>query len=344
MHAAPVVQVGVSTVMAMPRMKAAPSFVYFPHTALTDSIPHHPPPAAFNPVDKYVAAGYFAERSPIFKMPRSVGSDFAGIVVAIGAGAKVASLDPDGALVLRDAQIGDAVYGDGIAGTGSFAEFVSVLGEQAVLKPPELSFAEAACLGLAGLTAYQCLTQHATTPVGPGSKVLVLGGTGGVGSMAVQIAKALGATVAATGSKVDLLESLGADVTINYREQDWSEVLAGQDYDLVFATVNDATPLPAAERALAVLGPTGSFHFLLESIKPADDLDLGGRKFEFFLTNSKDHSSLAKIGAMAAKGTIKAVLHNGQTFPFNAEGWGLLMAESNSGRAKGKLVMKMDGK
>ena len=139
--------------------------------------------ASFNPVDKYIAAGYFAQRSPIFKMPRSVGSDFAGIVVAVGDGATVASIDETGTVTSRPAHIGDAVFGDGIAGTGTFAEYVSVLSEQVCLKPRGLSFAEAAALPLAGLTAYQAFTEHATTSVGPGSKVLILGGTGGVGSM-----------------------------------------------------------------------------------------------------------------------------------------------------------------
>jgi NADPH:quinone reductase-like Zn-dependent oxidoreductase len=119
--------------------------------------------------------------------------------------------------------------------------------------------------------------------------VLVLGGTGGVGSLAVQIAKALGATVAATGSNTDMLTSLGADVAINYHEKDWGVELAGQDYDLIFATVDDSKPAPAAERALKVLGTSGSFICLLESILPKEGLDLGGRKFEFMLTDSMDY-------------------------------------------------------
>lgn len=126
---------------------------------------------------------------------------------------------------------------------------------QAVIKPAALSFVEAAALPLASLTAYQCFTQNVKTPVGPGSKVLILGGTGGVGCMAIQIAKALGAEiVAATGSNTALIKELGADVAINYREADWGEVLSGQNYDVIFATVNDDKPSPAAERALKVGG------------------------------------------------------------------------------------------
>ena len=130
-------------------------------------------------------------------------------------------------------------------------------------------------------------------------------------------------------------------MVINYHEQDWGEVLSGDDYDLIFATVNDAKPLPAAERALQVLSPNGSFLCLLESILPAEDLNVSGRKFAFMLTNSKDHTSLAKLGQWAEQGVIKAVFSNGKTFPFTAEGWDALMAESNSGRAKGKLVMEL---
>jgi NADPH:quinone reductase-like Zn-dependent oxidoreductase len=82
-----------------------------------------------------------AGKGPIFKMPRSVGCDFAGVVAAVGEGAMVTAMDGS----RRAAAVGDEVFGDGIAGTGSFAEFVSVMSNQAVLKPAELSFAEVRC-------------------------------------------------------------------------------------------------------------------------------------------------------------------------------------------------------
>merc|ERR1719265_88621 len=95
--------------------------------------------ASINPVDKYIGAGMFATRHPIFdfsRAARAFGSDFAGIVVGIGEGATVTDLDGK----TRPARPGDLVFGDGIIGTGSFAEFVCVLGAQAVVKPHGLSF------------------------------------------------------------------------------------------------------------------------------------------------------------------------------------------------------------
>lgn len=291
--------------------------------------------ASINPVDKYIAAGFLADKHPIFKPTgRAFGSDFAGIVTAVGAGATVTELDG----TTREAVVGDAVFGDGIQGTGSFAEFVMVVASQAVVKPRGLSFAAAAAIPLAGLTAYQCFTQHSSTPVGPGMKVLVLGGTGGVGSFAIQIAKALGATVAATGSNTAKLTELGADVAINYREADWGEQLKGQDYDLVFATVDDPKPTPAAERALGVLGPKGSFIYLLEQIAAKEGTDLGGRKFAFMMTDSTKAAHTAQLAAWVLEGKVKPLYTE---FAFDEAGWQALMAASNSGRAQGKLVMNI---
>lgn len=294
--------------------------------------------ASFNPVDAYIAAGYLAQRNPIFGKCRSAGSDFAGVVVDVGEGATVTLLDGS----TRPALIGDLVFGDGIVGTGSFSEYVSVLAVQAVIKPPGLSFVEAAAIPLAALTSLQVLEEHAATPVGPGSKVLVLGGTGGVGSMAVQLAKALGAsTVAATGSNTELLKSLGADIAINYHDENWGETLAGQDYDVIFATVADGDD--SAERALGVLGPKGSFIYTLEktALKDKENPDLGDRTFKYMLTDSTDAKSLVKIAQFVMDGKLKPLLHQDKTFPFTPEGWGALLKDAASGRAKGKLVMDL---
>jgi NADPH:quinone reductase-like Zn-dependent oxidoreductase len=74
---------------------------------------------------------------------------------------------------------------------------------------------------------------------------------------------------------------------------------------------------------------------------PKPELDLGGRKFSFFLTDSKDYASLVRIAALASEGKIKPVFSQGRTFPFTKDAWAELMAEANSGRAKGKLVMSI---
>jgi len=303
--------------------------------------------ASINPVDKIIAAGHLPEIGGLkVTLPRSVGSDFAGVVVEVSDGAQVTVLADDGSSKTRAAKVGDHVFGDGIQGSGTFAEYASVVSSQAVLKPDSLSWADAASIPLAGLTAYQAFLQIAAMspegakPVGPSSKVLVLGGSGGVGSMAVQIAKALGAHVAATSSDVELLKSLGCDVAINYHETDWGEQLKGEEYDFIFATVNDSEPSPAHQRALGVLKEDGCFICLLPDILP-DPKPEDGRHWNFVLTKSTEGKDLAALLQMVNDGKLKAVINKGKTFPFTAEGWKSLIETSNTGRAKGKLVMEM---
>jgi NADPH:quinone reductase-like Zn-dependent oxidoreductase len=160
--------------------------------------------------------------------------------------------------------------------------------------------------------------------------------------MAVQLAKALGAsTVAATGSNTELLKSLGADIAIDYHNENWGETLAGQDYDVIFATVADGDD--SAERALGVLGPKGSFIYTLDktALKDKENPDIGDRTFKYMLTESTDATSLVKIAQFVMDGKVKPLLHQDKTFPFTPEGWGALIKDAASGRAKGKLVMDL---
>jgi NADPH:quinone reductase-like Zn-dependent oxidoreductase len=304
--------------------------------------------ASLNPVDKYIAAGYMEKMSPegLLGMNRSMGSDLAGEVVAVGASATLTSLDENGAAVSRPVVVGDIVFADGIQGTGTFAQYAMVKSSQLSLKPDNLSFVEAAAIPLGGLTALQCFTTQMSkygSAIGKDSKVLVLGGSGGVGSLAVQIAKALGATVAATSSDVELLKKLGADVAINYHDTDWGEELKGENYDLIFATVDDAKPTPAASRAAGVLGPKGVYLCLLEQSLP-DPVPDNGQTYATFFTDSTDASGLATLAGFIKADKLKPVLHGGKSFPFSEEGLASLMAVSNSGRAKGKLVLEVSSK
>jgi len=221
-----------------------------------------------------------------------------------------------------------------------------------VIKPKGVSMSHAAGVPLAGLTAYQCFTRHA--PVQAGSKVLVLGGSGGVGSYAVQICKALGCYVAATSSDEGLLASLGCDETINYHEVDWGEKLKGEEYDVIFATVNDRYAggpggqlSAASERALGVLKEGGVFICTLKRVMPQEcppernEMEYGGRSYRYFLTESTRGIDLAQMAIMMMQGKLRTVLHQDQAFPFSEEGWCEMMETSNSGRTKGKLVMKV---
>ena len=170
---------------------------------------------------------------------RIPGADVAGTVEAVGNG-------------VTQFKLGDAVYGD-LAGhaSGSFAEYVAVPERALVLKPTNLSFEEAAAVPMAAVTALQGLRDAGQLQ--PGQKVLINGASGGVGTFAVQIAKALGAQVTAVCStrNVEQARALGADHIIDYTKEDFTQ--NGQKYDLILA-VNGFRPLAVYKRALTPKG------------------------------------------------------------------------------------------
>ncbi|MEV7135778.1 NADP-dependent oxidoreductase [Arthrobacter sp. NPDC093128] len=180
--------------------------------------------AALNPLDTVLRAGYLSTMMPLI-FPATLGGDVAGIVTAVGRDVTTAS-------------IGDHVYGQayGLMGnSGAFAEHAVVDATHVHRMPACLSFTEAASMGVAGTTAVDALTK--ALDVQAGQKVLITGGSGAVGSIAVQIAKHLGAYVAATasGDGVALAKGLGADEVFDYRAEDIASRLT--DYDAVLDTV-----------------------------------------------------------------------------------------------------------
>jgi NADPH:quinone reductase-like Zn-dependent oxidoreductase len=156
---------------------------------------------------------------------RILGADIAGTVEAVGA--TVELLKP-----------GDEVYGDvSASGIGGFAEFVSVSQHTLAPKPSGLTFEEAAAVPLAAVTALQGVRDWGN--VEKGQQVLIHGASGGVGTFAVQLAKALGAEVTGVCStgKVEIVRSLGADHVIDYKKEDFSR--SGKQYDLIYAANGD---------------------------------------------------------------------------------------------------------
>jgi NADPH:quinone reductase-like Zn-dependent oxidoreductase len=151
-------------------------------------------------------------------------------------------------------QPGDAVFGDlSGSGFGAFAEYVAVPEQALVLKPASLTFEEVAAVPAAAVTALQGLRDHGR--IQPGQKVLINGASGGVGTFAVQIAKAFGAEVTGVCStrNLEMVRSIGADHVIDYTQEDFTE--NGQQYDLILAA-NGFQPLSAYRRALT---PTGTY-------------------------------------------------------------------------------------
>src|SRR5437763_8613862 len=194
--------------------------------------------AGVNVLDSKIRNGEFKLILP-YRLPLILGNDVAGVVVRVGS--KVRRFKP-----------GDEVYArphqDRI---GTFAEFIAMNEADIALKPKNLTMEEAASIPLVGLTAWQVLVERARLK--KGQKVLIHAGSGGVGTFAIQLAKHLGATVATTTSSVnvDLVKSLGADVVIDYKKQDFEKVLSG--YDVVLNSLGTDT----LEKSLSVLKPGG---------------------------------------------------------------------------------------
>lgn len=194
--------------------------------------------ASVNPVDFKIRDGDLKQVLP-FRLPFILGNDLAGEVVQVGA--QVTRFKP-----------GDAVYTrPDKTRIGAFAEFISVREQDVAPKPANTDMVQAASLPLVGLTAWQALVERAN--VKPGQTVLIHAGSGGVGAFAIQLAKHLGATVATTTStkNVDMVKSLGADIVIDYTQQNFADVL--RDVDVVLDTLGAAN----VEKSIKVMKPGG---------------------------------------------------------------------------------------
>jgi NADPH:quinone reductase-like Zn-dependent oxidoreductase len=295
---------------------------------------------AINLLDSKVRDGEFKLFLP-YRPPFILGHDLAGTALRVGAN-------------VRGFKAGDQVFArprDHRVGT--FAEFIAVDQADVALKPTSLSMEEAASIPLVGLTAWQALVE--VGKVKPGQKVFIQAGSGGVGTFAIQLAKHLGATVATTTStrNIDLVKSLGADVVIDYKTQDFEQVLSG--YDLVLNS-QDAKTLA---KSLNVLKPGG----LLISISGPPDLPFAkSLKLNFFLRfvmrmlsrgalkkatargvgysflfMHADGGQLTKIATLIDAGVIRPVVD--KVFPFAQTAEALAHVET--GRAKGKVVVKV---
>jgi alcohol dehydrogenase len=186
--------------------------------------------AGVNPADWKIREGYFQQMAPL-QFPSTLGMDFSGVIKQVGVGVSSS-----------DFKQGDEVYGQaGVinGGSGAFAEMALAKIENIAHKPKRLSHNEAAALPLAGVAAWWALKED--IGLSGGQKILIHGGAGGIGSIAIQIAKNLGAYVATTVSTNDkqFVQDLGADIVIDYMNQTFEDLL--HDYDAVFDTVGGDT-------------------------------------------------------------------------------------------------------
>ncbi|MFK4082465.1 NADP-dependent oxidoreductase [Kribbella sp. NPDC020789] len=267
--------------------------------------------AGVNALDEKIRTGEFRQVLR-YELPLILGNDLAGTVVAVGA-------------KVRSFKVGDEVYArpnkDRI---GTFAERIAVAEEDLALKPASLSFEEAASLPLVALTAWQALVERAN--VQPGQRVLVHAGAGGVGSIAIQLAKHLGATVATTvsGRDADFARELGADRVIDYRSEDFEQLLDG--YDVVLESLGGEN----LEKSLRVLRPGGKVIGIAGPPDPAFGRELGvnpllqlaitalsagvrrrarrlGVSYEFLFMHA-DGDQLREITKLVDKGALRPVV------------------------------------
>jgi alcohol dehydrogenase len=296
--------------------------------------------AGVNLLDSKLRSGEFKLILP-YRVPFVLGHDVAGVVVRVGASVK-------------QFKVGDEVYArpeDHRIGT--FAELIAVNEKDLALKPKNLTMEEAASIPLVGLTAWQALVERGQLK--PGQKVFIQAGSGGVGTFAIQLAKHLGATVATTTStsNVDMVRSLGADVVVDYKTEDFEAKLSG--YDLVLHSQDSK----ALEKSLRVLRPGGRLvsisgpptpEFAEEIGAPwyvklvASILSFGTRRrakslgttFSFlFMKASGDQ--LRQLATLLEGGAVRPVVD--RAFPFQSTHDALAYVET--GRAKGKVVIKV---
>lgn len=295
---------------------------------------------AINLLDSKIRDGEFKLFLP-YRPPFILGHDLAGTVIRAGAN-------------VRQFKVGDEVYArprDGRVGT--FAEMIAVDAADLALKPANLSMEQAASIPLVGLTAWQALVE--VGKVKPGQKVFIQAGSGGVGTFAIQLAKHLGATVATTTSaaNAELVRSLGADVVIDYKTQDFEQLLSG--YDLVLNS-QDAKTLA---KSLNVLKPGGKLisisgppdvpfakslrlnlflRFVMRMLSRGIVKKAKRRGVDYaFLFMRADGRQLAEIARLIESGAIRPVVD--KVFPFAETTEALAYVET--GRAKGKVVIQL---
>jgi NADPH:quinone reductase-like Zn-dependent oxidoreductase len=237
--------------------------------------------ASINGADWRVRAGLYSEG----KFPLILGRDFSGTVAALGAG-------------VEDLKVSDAVFGVLEAGReGAYAEKLAITAAIVAKKPATLSHIDAAALALTGLTAL--ISVETTLKLQRGETILIQGGAGGVASIAIQIAKHIGARVITTTSaaNIDYVRGLGADQVIDYRAQDFTQVISG--CDAAFDTVGG----DVAQKCFAVLRPGGRAAFIASSAQAPqpDRADVTSLRPAV----GRARAPLERIAALVAAGAVR---------------------------------------
>ncbi|TKF21576.1 NADP-dependent oxidoreductase [Vibrio genomosp. F6] len=273
--------------------------------------------AAINPVDWKIREGYLQAFIP-YELPVTLGWDVAGIVVEVGS--KVSEFN-----------VGDEVFSrPNIARDGSYADYIAVKADEAVLKSPKLSFSEAAALPLAGITAWQCLVDVAN--VQPGQRVLIHAGAGGVGHLAIQIAKAKGATVIATASAAnqDLLINLGADQAVDYAKSSLKEQI--EPVDIVVDTMGG----DVQKHSWELLKENGILVSVVD--QPDEELAQAHNARAAFVFIEPSSRILKELNSLVEADLLKPLIEHHFTLETIVDAH----LQSQSGRTRGKIVIDVN--
>jgi len=244
--------------------------------------------ASLNRIDSAIRSGYMQQMLPV-AFPVILGGDFSGIIQKVGSN-------------VEDFNVGDEVYGQAgllMGGTGSFANYIVASASKLAIKPQSLNMTQAAAFPLAGTSALQAIEEHMN--IQPGQKVLIHGGVGAIGSLAIQLAKYHGAFVATTvdGKDVELAHSLGADLVIDYKTQSYTAMI--HDYDAVLATV--ATALPCSYTVIKKGG------VLVSLAAPVEEKDAKDNEVSAIMQFTRsDTKQLERLAILIDSGKIKPLI------------------------------------
>jgi NADPH:quinone reductase-like Zn-dependent oxidoreductase len=268
--------------------------------------------ASVNPVDFKIREGNRGDESAL---PMTLGRDLAGVVEQVGN-------------EVSGFAVGDDIFALLGHGRGAYAEYVLVLPQEAAPKPGNLSYVEAAAVPLVALTAWQGIFDHGGLEAG--QRLLVHGGAGGVGHMAVQLAKARGAWVAATaaGEDLDFLRSIGADQAIDYQTQRFEDEVS--DIDVVFDLVAGETQA----RSWAVLKPGGIIVSTLTE-PPQDEARRRGMRGTRYVAEANG-PELLEIARLIEEGKVRPRVQS--TFPLDRAAEAQEALEH--GHTRGKIVLE----
>lgn len=274
--------------------------------------------ASLNPFDLFLFSGVAKDKTPL-PFPCTPGGDFSGTVVALGKD-------------VTGYSVGDEVYGTALiltGGSGSMAERAVVNPDRMAPKPKNVNVIEAAALPLVGSSAVQAIEEHIKLTAG--QKILIHGGAGGIGHIAIQIAKALGAFVATTAGKNDFefIKSLGADQVIDYKTERFDELLSG--FDAVYDTIGGEV----TERSFTVLKKGGVLLSMKGQPDPARASSLGVIAIG---QNTKTNTAhLQRLAEFVESGKVH--VHIEKTFPLEdvQSAW-----RAQSEHHRGKIIITIE--